>query len=438
MAKNKEDEDMKNAIPVGKMARGSVAGVTAAKIGAKKLTLMSKRPFLSQKSFQEHQKRNDDEIAEVLFRGLTKLRGSALKVAQILSLELGVLPDAYRKELYKSHYQVPPLNRALIRKLMITEFGKTPEDLFKSFNGEAFAAASLGQVHEAYSKEGDRLAVKVQYPGIGSALGNDLQLVKQFMLPLFKTEYLTGVMKELDQRLSEEIDYELERKNTQWFYSHAKVPGVIIPKTYEQYSSKHVLATEHLDGVHIDKWLKTNPSQEDRDQAAQLIYDFCMHSFFTLHKMHTDPNPGNYLFRDDAKIAIIDFGSVKKFDPGFCDLLSQLWCAHLAGDRDKLIIGYSSLGLGKGDHEKAREFYDKNLHQFSDWLETPFREEFFDFGKHPEYCVRGTKTIQGMLTLRDLDGFTTETVLFDRNLYGLYRIFTELGARVRMKNQWIH
>src|SRR4051812_12953300 len=110
MAKKREGEKMENSIPVGKVARTSVAGVTAAKIGAKKLSLLSKRPFLSKETYEKHQAKQDDEIAEVLFKGLTKLRGSALKVAQIMSLELGVLPDAYRKELYKSHYQVPPLN----------------------------------------------------------------------------------------------------------------------------------------------------------------------------------------------------------------------------------------------------------------------------------------------------------------------------------------
>ena len=456
MVKKREDDKVETTIPIGKMARTSVAGITAAReqvpcYGARRLNYffdlkcstgaifrILKAHGLVKKKKKKHQIKNDDDIAEVLFKGLTKLRGSALKVAQIMSLELGVLPEAYRKELYKSHYQVPPLNRALIRRLMISEFKRTPEELFKSFNPDAFAAASLGQVHEAWSHAGERLAVKVQYPGIGSALGNDIQLVKQFMLPFFKTEYLAGAMKELDKRLSEEIDYDLERKNTQWFYDHTKIPGVVIPKTYGQYCSKLVLTTEYLSGTHIDKWMKTNPSQQERDQAAQLIYDFCMHSFFEFHKMHTDPNPGNYLFRDAGKIAVIDFGSVKTFEPQFCDLLSKLWRAHIDGDLDKLISGYCLLGLGKGDSKKAREFYNDHLHSFSDWLETPFREEFFDFGKNSDYCIKGTKIIQSMATLRDMDGFTTETILFDRNLYGLFRIFTELKARVKMKNQWIH
>src|SRR5262245_32278966 len=102
---------MKGTIPVSKMARTTVAGATAARMGAKRLGLVSKRPCLIKGSFKKHHEKNDNEIAEVLFSWLTKLRGSALKVAQIMSLELGVLPEAYRKELYKSHYQVPPLNR---------------------------------------------------------------------------------------------------------------------------------------------------------------------------------------------------------------------------------------------------------------------------------------------------------------------------------------
>jgi predicted unusual protein kinase regulating ubiquinone biosynthesis (AarF/ABC1/UbiB family) len=438
MSQEKKEDEMQSSIPSGKVARTTVAGVTAAKIGTKKLQLMSKRPFLSKKSFEEHKAKNEDEIARTLFDGLTKLRGSALKIAQILSLELGVLPEAYRKELYKSHYQVPPLNRALIRKLMMSEFGKAPEEVFETFTPEAFAAASLGQVHEAYAKSGEKLAVKVQYPGIGPALKSDFQMVKQFMLPFVKTEFIARALAEIETRLTEEIDYDLERANTEWFHKNASGSKVISPKVYGEYCSKHVLATQFIDGVHLDRWLRQNPSQEKRDQAAQVIYDYLMHCCFDLHRMHADPNPGNYLFCEDGKIAVVDFGSVKIFEKEFCENLSKLWRSHIRNDFDKNIELYCWFGLGKGEKKKAEEFYIKHLKPFGQWIAEPFQTDIFDFGKNPEFCIQGAKFISGVATMEEMDGFTTGTIIFDRNLYGLFRMFTEMKARVRMKNKWIY
>lgn len=430
---------MGKSTPVGKIARAAVAGATVAKIGTKKLSLLSKRPFLSQESFKEQQAENDHEIAEILFRGLSRLRGSALKVAQMMSLELGVLPEVYRRELHKSHYRVPSLNRAVIRKLMINEFGKPPEEFFAAFDTTAFAAASLGQVHKARSRVGEHLAVKIQYPGIGTAMKNDVQMIQRFLLPFFKTEYLADATREIEQRLLEEIDYDLERRNTQWFHEHSQIAGVLVPRVFDEYSSTNVLTTEFIEGLHLDQWLRANPSREQRDRAAQTIYDFFMHSMFEFYKMHGDPNPGNYLFRTDGTIAIVDFGAVKTFKPELCTRMLQLWRAHIHNDFDKIVEYYCSLGLGRGNKKLAEDFYRTKLVPFGEWMSLPYKGEIFDFGKHSNFCDQGTKLFRDILASKDvMNGFTVETVMFDRNIYGLFRMFTELKARVRMKNQWLY
>lgn len=423
--------------PTGKAARTAVASVTAAKIGAKKLGLLSKRPFLTRQSFQEQRAKNDDEIAEILFRGLSTLRGSAVKVAQIMSLELGLLPEAYRKELHKSHYQVPPLNRAVVRRLIISEFGTPPETLFDTFDTTAFAAASLGQVHKARSRTGDRLAVKVQYPGIGLAMKNDLQLLKQFVLPFIQTEYMTDVVVELERRLAEEIDYSFEHQMTQRFYEHGQMDGVVVPRVIGEYSSAHVLTTEFMDGLHLKEWLSTRPSPEQRDRAAQVIYDFFTRSVAELHTAHTDPNPGNYLFRDDGTVAVIDFGSVKTFTPELCQQVLALRRAIIDHDTDRLIDQYCSLGAARGDRRLVEKFYHTALAPFDEWARLPYQEEVFDFGKYPNYCAQGAKLYRDVMQHTAINGYTAETVLFNRNRYGLYRLFTELQARVRMKNRWV-
>ena len=138
---------MSNSIPTGKLKRAGVAGLAVAKIGAKHLGHISKRPFLSQQRAKEQKLEVDNATAEAIFGVLSHLRGTALKVAQMLSMETDLLPERYRQELAKSYHQVPPLNRALIRKVVIGELEDKPENIFASFEAEAFAAASLGQVH---------------------------------------------------------------------------------------------------------------------------------------------------------------------------------------------------------------------------------------------------------------------------------------------------
>ncbi len=431
-------EKADDAVPVGKMARTMVAGATATKIGAKRLGLLTKRPFLSRESFAEEQAKHHDEVAEVVFQGLTKLRGGALKMAQLLSLEFGLLPESYRRELSKSHYRVPPLNRGVIRRLMMGEFGKPPEELFTEFEATAFAAASLGQVHRARLRHGDQVAVKVQYPGIGAALKGDMQMIRQFALPFVGTEYLASAITEMELRLAEELDYNLERQRTAWFRESAPMPGIVVPKVYKDYSTGLVLTTELLKGWHLDQWLATGPSQEQRDHAAQLIYDFFARSLFEFHAIHADSNPGNYLFRDDGTVAVIDFGSVKTFAPDLCEHLRTLWCASIRGDQAQVVSTYCAFGLAKGARKRVERATRTSLAAFGEWMSLPFQTDRFDFGEHRDFCDEGAKLFRDVVTLQEMNGFTTETVIFDRNVYGLFRIFSALRARVRMKNAWVH
>lgn len=147
--------------------------------------------------------------------------------------------------------------------------------------------------------------------------------------------------------------------------------------------------------------------------------------------------PGNYLFRDDGTVAIIDFGSVKAFGPELCGRILALWHAHIQGDLDQVITHYCSLSIAAGDRATAEKFYRTALAPLDEWLTLPYKEETFDFGAHEGYCARGALLFRDMVRFKEMNGFPAETVLFDRNVYGLYRIFTELKARVRMKNQWI-
>jgi predicted unusual protein kinase regulating ubiquinone biosynthesis (AarF/ABC1/UbiB family) len=142
---------------------------------------------------------------------------------------------------------------------------------------------------------------------------------------------------------------------------------------FGEYSSGRVLTTEFLDGVHLDQWMATRPSRARRDRVAQLIYDFFVYSLFEFHRMHADPNPGNYLLRSDETVAVVDFGSVKVFTPDVCALLLKIWRASIHGDLDAIIDGYCAFGLADGDRKLVGEVCATRLAPFGEWMSAPFQ-----------------------------------------------------------------
>ncbi|OQW98129.1 MAG: hypothetical protein BWK73_53255 [Thiothrix lacustris] len=198
---------MQDTIPAGKWQRAGIVGSTALKVGLREVQHKVKRPFLSAQRQQEAKQEVDDHNASLLFDTLTQLRGTALKAAQMLSMEVELLPERYRRELEKSFHQVPPLNRVLVRKALHEQFGKPPEHLFATFDTTAFAAASLGQVHAATLPDGTPVAVKIQYPGIHVAMDNDMKLLRQLARGLPNPEIALQSLLEIQARLREEVDY---------------------------------------------------------------------------------------------------------------------------------------------------------------------------------------------------------------------------------------
>lgn len=433
---------MSDSIPTGKLKRASVAGLTAARIGIKQLGHLSKRPFLSIEKVEVQKKQLDDSNAEALFETLTHLRGTALKVAQMLSMETDLLPKRYRQELSKSYHQVPPLNRALIRKVVKQELGDNPEKIFTSFDSQAFAAASLGQVHAATSSDQQKLAIKVQYPGIGDTIHSDIQLVKQLTEPLPGSEVVQRVLEEIEARMQEETNYHLEAENIRWFDQHLKMDQVVLPAVFDNWSSKHLLCMQHLDGLHLKQWLQTNPTQAQRNHFAQIIYDLYIRSVFELHRLHADPNPGNYLFRDDCSLGLIDFGCIKQLTPEFTNNLSTLYKSIVHQDFETLLNTYREMEMLKSssDNSISNEYFETVMKPFGQWVSKPFRQKSFDFSAHPGYAAEGAKLVDNIRRHRGFKGgyieLNTDFIFTDRTIYGLYKIFEEMGAVVRMQNRW--
>lgn len=426
---------MNRHVPEGALARARIAGATALRLGAGQLGHRVKRPFMSAEARAAEQQTLADKQARLLFDALSQLRGTALKMAQMLCMETELLPEAYRRELNKACHRVPPLNRVLVRKALMDEFGQPPEALFAQFDSDAFAAASLGQVHAATLHDGRRVAVKIQYPGIHVAIDSDIALMRKFALGMPNARLALQSLSEIHARLREEVDYRQEAANTAWFREHLPADLARVPAVIAERSGRRVLTTEYVDGLHLEDWLATSPSQAARNQAAQALYDLFAFSSQKLQRLHADPNPGNTYFAADGGLTLIDFGCVKALSPRFIDMLPRVLKAYLDDDPVVLFAAYEQLGmLNRGD---AARFYEDILRPFGTWLVEPLRDEYFDFAAHADYTARGVAVIQALQRLKGLERLADEFVFFDRTIYGLCKLFERMGARIRLRHHWM-
>jgi predicted unusual protein kinase regulating ubiquinone biosynthesis (AarF/ABC1/UbiB family) len=425
---------MVRQVPEGVLNRARIAGTTAVRIGLSELGHRAKRPFLSGEKNNTARLMLEEKQARLIFDTLSQLRGTALKVAQMLSMELELLPNTYRLELEKAYHQVPPLNRVLVRKVLIEEFGQPPEILFAKFDSQAFAAASLGQVHAATTHSGHQVAVKIQYPGIHVAIDSDLALMRQLARALPNTEIILQSLEEVKARLHEEVDYQLEAANTIWFGRRLAQGMLKIPQVIHELSSTRVLTTSLAKGKHLDDWLATDPDQAARDRVAQVLYDFFMHATMTLGRIHADPNPGNTLYGEDGSITLLDFGCVKQMSSGFIKTLPGILKAYQAEDMSALFDGYERLGMNFRDQKK--KLYDEILLPFGRWLVEPLQKAYFDFAENDDYTARGFVLIQALQNIKGLNRLADDFIFFDRTIYGLCKLFERMGARVHFRHHW--
>jgi predicted unusual protein kinase regulating ubiquinone biosynthesis (AarF/ABC1/UbiB family) len=428
---------MKNDLPTGKLGRGLTGGRTAVKLGAKMLGYYAKRPFLSCEERLKAKEKAAMEGAAALYQGLSLLKGTALKMAQQLSLELDVLPDSACRELSKAYHQVPPINRALVRKVVQAALGRTLEEAFTRFETKAFAAASLGQVHRAADAAGQPLAVKIQYPGIAKTIETDVSLLRHLLGPMFQSEQLVPTLDEIAARLREEVDYRMEAGNLCYFADHLKAEAVCIPHFLPGLSGSTVLTTSLMPGRPLDVWLKGNPAQQAKDHIAAVLNRMVVNGLYELHAIHADPNPGNFIIADDLTVGLVDFGCVKRLPPAFVEQYRKLTLASAHQDKDGNFQLMIEMGLIPPDLDtptraKVREFADA----MGRWFGQLFQEEIFDFRAHPHMMGEGKAIMRRFQHLRHHLTVNPDFIFLDRTRYGLLRIFEMLGARVNFRNSY--
>ncbi|NDY57773.1 AarF/ABC1/UbiB kinase family protein [Desulfovibrio sulfodismutans] len=428
---------MADSIPKSKWERGLCIGKTATRLGGKALGYLSRKPFQTPGERIEGRKALDRDAAALLFQGLGLLRGTALKAAQLFSLETDLLPPEITEELQKSCHQAPPINRALARKIVANALGKPPEELFREFNGQAFAAASLGQVHRAVAWDGQELAVKLQYPGIRESIESDMQLLRSATWPLPDRRLLAPVFEEIEARLLEEVDYLREQENMAFFREGLLQEPVLMPECRKDLSSGTVLAAEYLDGAPLLEWLETGPDQGQRDHVAQTLQDFFVSGLYRLHGIHADPNPGNFLVLPDLAVGVVDFGCVKHFDPHFVALYSKLAATALKGGRKEylsLLAGFQSNAAPVS--AEIEQLLVEELQATGQWISRLYREKTFDFRENPDFIPAGKRRMSEALKMRQYMDINPHFLFLHRTRYGLLRLFERMGARVSFRNPY--
>ncbi len=272
----------------------------------------------------------DEEFAlkttEDVVKTLGGMKGAMMKLGQLASFVDDGLPDSVKEMLTELQADAPPMSQDLALKVIEDELGEKVKNVFKDIDLTPIAAASIGQVHRAITKDGEEVVVKVQYPQIGETILADLAnidlagLITPFV---WKGLDLKSLTEELRTRLMEEVDYENEAINQQLFYSfYEGHPFIKVPKVYPELSTKRLLVTEYVEGVKFKALSELD--QHQKDLAAESIYRFAFRSLYRLKSFNGDPHPGNYLFNKDGRVCFLDFGLVKHFDENDLSLLFDI------------------------------------------------------------------------------------------------------------------
>ncbi len=426
-----------SSIPTSKVERAGEFLKTGVKIGGNYLKHYARNLVNPEAGKAQLHEDNATDIYE----SLAGLKGSALKVAQMMSMDRTVLPRAYQQRFQMSQYSAPPLSLPLVVRTFQRTLGKSPFELFDRFSDKALHAASIGQVHEAY-KDGRRLAVKVQYPGVADSIASDLKMVKPFAVRLMGLNEadVNRYMGEVEGKLMEETDYKLElRRGRQIAEACAEIDGLLFPSYYEAYSSDRILTMDWMEGLHLPEFLATNPSQEVRNRAGQLLWDFYELQIHGRREVHADPHPGNFLFRPDGRVGVIDFGCVKEIPESFYTPYFGLINQRNLQDAETTDRIFRQLEFVYDfDSQQDVRFYTELFSKMIALLGRPFYEGRFDFGNDAYFdeIYAFGEQLANMKELKEskVARGSKDSLYINRTYYGLYSILNQLRAEVNTES----
>ena len=424
-------------IPTGKLERAGKLVSTGVKIGGNYLKYIGEKitnPDEAKENF-------DQNNAEDIYDGLKSLKGSALKVAQMLSMEKNILPGAYVDKFSLAQFSVPPLSGPLVRKTFNQYLGSYPEEIFDDFTFESINAASIGQVHKATKGE-LKLAVKIQYPGVANSISSDLALVKPVATRLFnlKGKDSEKYFKEVESKLLEETDYTLELKQSREITEACSlIPNLKFPTYYADLSCDKILTMDWMEGIHLSEYTAQAIDKRETKVVGQTLWDFYMYQMHVLKRVHADPHPGNFLVDDSGALIAIDFGCIKDVPEDFYVPYFELATSEAMQDRSFFIDKITTLEILRPDDSEEDSAYITDLfHELLGVLTFPFHNDTFDFSDELFWVkvAHMSERLSQDDKLKKLNGNrgSKHFLYINRTFFGLYNLLHDLKADIVVNN----
>ncbi|WP_409415683.1 ABC1 kinase family protein [Flavobacterium sp. PS2] len=424
-------------IPTSKIERASKLVQTGAKIGVNYLKYYGEKivnPDVTRDKLNENN-------AEDIYDGLKSLKGSALKVAQMLSMDKNFLPQAYVEKFSLSQFSVPPLSAPLVLKTFKTNFGKTPYEIFDEFNPNSVNAASIGQVHLAV-KDGKKLAVKIQYPGVANSISSDLALVKPMAIRMFNLQGKDSdkYFKEVEDKLIEETNYLLELQQSQEVVEACKkIDNLVFPNYYPEFSSEKIITMDWMTGIHLSEYTAKKPNQEESNLIGQALWDFYMYQIHILRKVHADPHPGNFLVNDKNQLVALDFGCMKQIPNDFYVPYFELINKEVITDKELFNQKLFELEILRTDDTKEEiEYFTGMFHDLLSLFTKPFQSDTFDFSDEAFFDNIGKlgERFSKDTNLKKMNGNrgSKHFIYMNRTFFGLYNLMFDLKAKIQVNN----
>ncbi len=348
-----DDREQEGEIPSSRVGRSAKLGSAIGGQATRYAGTVAANVARSDEKARERLETRHIEAALKMASVLGEMKGAAMKIGQMASfIDIDLLPPEYReiyqKNLAKLRTHAPAMPWEKVREVMTDEYeGRPPEQVFASIEEEAFAAASIGQVHRATLRDGSQVAVKVQYPGIADALESDvanagiLVRLARALAPGLDAKAVAG---ELRERVLEELDYEYEAQNQRVFArAYDGHPFIYVPKVHSRLSRRRVLVSDYVEGEGFEA-VKRLP-QDERDIYGEIIFRFCFGSIYHLRHFNADTHPGNYLLMEDGRVAFLDFGMTKRLSPDQIKLEQRAIDAAARDDAEALREALHDLGF---------------------------------------------------------------------------------------------
>jgi predicted unusual protein kinase regulating ubiquinone biosynthesis (AarF/ABC1/UbiB family) len=367
-------EDSK--IPKGRLRRsaklGSIVGMQGARYAGTKATNVAR----SEEGGKERLEQRHLETAMKMVGALGQMKGAAMKLGQFASfIDTEFIPEEYREiyqeQLAKLRTDAPAMPWEKVEKVLEEEYeGEPLSELFAEFEPEAFAAASIGQVHRAELLDGRAVAVKIQYPGIAEALDADLRnagTIVRLARALAPGLDAKEIAKELRERVMEELDYEYEAQNQRSFArAYRDHPFIYVPEVITRLSRRRVLVTELVEGMKFEQ-VKELPDEE-RSRFGEIVFRGSFGSIYHLQHFNADPHPGNYILMGDGRVAFLDFGMTKKLDHEQIVLEQRAVDAAFHEDPERFRNALHELGFVKNPSKLDAERLMEHTMAVSGWF----------------------------------------------------------------------